>query len=404
MSNSTSKTHSEIVVVGGGPCGSFAAQTAAEFGGSVTVVEEHSHVGIPDHCAGHVSIQGLEKLGAIPPPHIIENEIKRATFYSPSGRRLIIECDRPQLYVLNRPLFDQFLAERARNKGVRFLLGCSADSFYEESGVIKGVKTNSGMMDAEVVIDAEGSKCALLKRSNMPGLDRNSVVTGVQTDVENVEGVEADGVEIYLGTGYAREFFAWIVPRKDGSAKVGLGASRGNPRLLLDRFIERHPIASKKINAKPRDYSFHPIPLCGPKNRTYHDGLLLVGDAASQVKPTTGGGVVFGMMCARQAGKVAARSVLAKDATEGFLSAYERLWKAELSRDFIVARTARWLFNRMSDRAIDRVFRVGELLNVGDLFGDIGEIDFITEILSHTARRPRGLAAILGALLSSVFP
>jgi flavin-dependent dehydrogenase len=284
------------------------------------------------------------------------------------------------------------------------MLGCRADRFYEEFGVIKGVKTSSGMMDAKVVIDAEGSKCALLKRSNVPCPDRNSVVIGVQTDVENVEGVETDGVEIYLGRGYAREFFAWIVPREDGSAKVGLGASRGNPRLLLDRFIERHPIASKKISGKPQDYSFHPIPLYGPKNRTYYDGLLLVGDAASQVKPTTGGGVVFGMMCARQAGKVAARSVLARDTTERFLSAYERLWKSELSRDFAVARTARWLFNHMSDRAIDRVFRVGELLSVADLFGDIDEVDFITEILSHTARSPRGLAAVLGVLLSSVFP
>lgn len=404
MPNSPLETHSEIVVVGAGPCGSFAAEAAAELGRSVIVVEEHPQVGIPNHCAGHISIGGLERLGVVPPANIIENEIRRASFYSPSGRSLIIECDKPPVYILNRSLFDQYLAERARNNGVRFRLGCSVDNFREESGAIKGVQTSLGPINAEVVIDAEGSKCALLRRGSMHVSDCNPMVVGVQANVEKVEGVEPDGVEIYLGRGYAPQFYAWIIPRKDGSAKVGLGTSKGNPKLLLDRFIQHHPIASKKIKTEPHSYSFHPIPLCGPRKRTYRDGLLVVGDAAYQVKPTTGGGIVFGMICARHAGEVAARSVLAKDTTEGFLSAYERHWKAELSRDFIVARAARSLFNQMSDHAIDRVFRIGDLLSVEDCLREIGEIDFVTEILSQKARKPRILAALLGALFVSVFP
>lgn len=392
------------MVIGAGPSGLFSAMTAASLGKKVTVLEEHEQVGVPDHCAGHISMRGLTRLGMTPPASVIQNVISRARLYSPSGTSLMIECDEPKVYVVDRSAFDQHLAQLASAEGATLMLGCRADKFHEESNVVRGVETTLGRVESDVVIDAEGVNPRLLRSRGLSTPPHKRVVVGAQVEVPSVDDVERDCVEIYLGSKYAPGFYAWIIPRSDGSAKVGLGASKGNPRQLLERFLQRHPIASRKIKAPRGAYVFHPIPLCGPQTRTYHGGLLIVGDAASQVKPTTGGGVIFGMTCARHAGAIAASAVEAEDNSARFLSAYERCWRAELSREFAVALAARRLFNRMSDRAIDRVFRAAEFFDGGKCLSQINEIDFVTEILSKTLRKPRGLLMLLSTMALSVLP
>lgn len=364
---------SEILVVGAGPSGLFSAMTAASLGRNVTVLEEHEQVGVPDHCAGHISVRGLTKLGIVPPATVIQNVISKAHLYSPSGRSLTIECDEPKVYVVNRRAFDQHLAHLASMRGATITLGCRADKLHEESNVVRGVETTQGRVQSEIVIDAEGANPRLLRNRGLSTLSHRCAVVGAQAEVPSISDVEHNCVEIYLGSEYAPGFFAWIIPRNDGSAKVGLGARKGNPRQLLERFLQRHPIASRKIKAQPSAYTFHPIPLCGPQTRTYQGGLLMVGDAASQVKPTTGGGVIFGMTCARHAGAVAANAVEAQDTSAAFLSAYERHWRTELSREFAVALAARKLFNHMSDRAIDRVFRAAKFFDGGKCLSQINE-------------------------------
>ncbi len=394
----------EIAVIGAGPCGSFSAMTAASLGKDVVIVEEHEEVGIPDHCAGHISMSGLGRLGVVPPEAVIENEINKARLYSPSGKSLTIECDVPRVYVLNRSLFDQYLVQQAKEEGARLLLGCHAKEFYRESNVVRGVETTLGRVEAEVVVDAEGSRCSLLRKDGMPLPDRNTMLVGAQAIADRVEDVEDDTVELYFGNQYAPGFYAWIIPRRDGSGKVGLGTRRGNPRLVLDRFLQHHPIASKKIKGNLSNHSFHPIPLYGSSRKTCYDGLLMVGDVASQVKPTTGGGVIYGMVCARHAGTIAAKAVEVNDTSEGFLSNYQRLWNAELSRDLHLGHFSRRMLNRLNDRAIDRIFAVGNLFGVEDCFGSINDIDSTTNILSKAIRNPRGAATLLASLIVSAIP
>ena len=69
------KTKPDIVVVGGGPCGSYAAYIAAKLGAEVVVCEEHERVGAPKHCAGHLNISSLKRLGLRVPLDAIENKM-----------------------------------------------------------------------------------------------------------------------------------------------------------------------------------------------------------------------------------------------------------------------------------------------------------------------------------------
>ncbi|MEM4649774.1 MAG: NAD(P)/FAD-dependent oxidoreductase, partial [Candidatus Bathyarchaeia archaeon] len=104
----------DLVIVGAGPCGSFSALIASKLGFKVKVYEEHSKPGIPEHCPGHVSIEGLKKLNLLLPKKIIENEIKGIKIYSPNGLNLTFEEEKPTIYVINRRLFDEWLYEQAK--------------------------------------------------------------------------------------------------------------------------------------------------------------------------------------------------------------------------------------------------------------------------------------------------
>ncbi len=228
----------------------------------------------------------------------------------------------PVTYVIDRKLFDKHLAELAVKAGVEYRFNSRVKSLLFDSGCVKGVALKGEkLLEANVVIDAEGCSSAVLKKTKLECLRASMMVRGIQAEVDGLEHVDEDMVEVYLGRKIAPDFFAWIIPRRDGTAKVGLATRTGDPRDYLRRFMEKHPVASKKLrNSQVNKISLHPIPLAGPIPKTYSDGFLVVGDAASQVKPTTGGGVIFGLACARAAGEVAYEAVKNSNFSEAFLS------------------------------------------------------------------------------------
>jgi len=395
---------SDIVVVGGGPCGSFSAMAAARQGIDVIVIEEHKEIGTPVHCAGHISIHGLKTLGLEIPNNMIENKISKARFYAPSGKELYVDCKRAVTQVIDRVLFDRYLAELSSQQGVSYVHGVSARSFWIDSNRVKGVCVGGekpSRVEAKVVIDAEGASADLLRKASLLSSNRTAFVTGVQGYSAKVADMDPDSVEIYLGKDYAPGFFAWIIPRRDGGAKVGLATNRGNPRALIERFSRKHPIASNKIVQPLSDISFHPIPLGGPPSKTYGNGFIVVGDAASQVKPTTGGGVVFGLTCSRIAGDTAAEAVLAGNYSSEFLSRYQMVWGKQLGIEFKMEGVTRRILSRLSDKAIDRIFAIGETFHVGDSLGDISEIDFEKKMLRRALIKPNVALAFLCSLISS---
>jgi len=397
----------DIAVVGAGPCGSFSALAAARRGANVSVIEEHMEVGAPSHCAGHISIHGLKTLGLDIPVDLIENEIAIAIFHSPSGKTLRVEYTIPVTYVINRTLFDQYLAELATHAGVSYVKGVRAESLWIDSSHIRGISARGErqlQVEAKVVVDAEGVHAGLLKKAHLPIPRKEATVIGAQGYSARVCDIEPQSVEVYLGSRYAPGFFAWIIPRQDGGAKIGLAANRGNPRILLKQFVTKHPTASRKILEPLTDVSFHPIPLSGPPSRTYADGLLVVGDAASQVKPTTGGGIVFGLTCSRIAGDVAADGVTAGDCSSNALSKYQELWRGTLGREFTIGRLTRRVLSGLSDSAVDRIFWIGKKFHVEDSIGYVSEIDFEETILRNSLRKPNVALAFVCSLLSCLLP
>ena len=143
----------DIVVVGGGPCGSYTAYTAAKLGAKVVVCEDHKEIGTPDHCAGHLNISSLKQLGISVPKAALENEIKGANIYSPSSKKFVLRCQSPVTYVVNRELFDKHLAEAAIDAGAEYRFDSRVKSLLFDSGYVKGVELNGNeRLEANAVV------------------------------------------------------------------------------------------------------------------------------------------------------------------------------------------------------------------------------------------------------------
>jgi geranylgeranyl reductase family protein len=385
----------DAVVIGGGPCGSFSALTAAKLGTKVAICEEHESVGIPTHCTGHLNLNGLKRLTLHPlPKNMVENEFKDAIFYSPSGKKFSIRFNSPVTCSVNRELFDKYLADLAMKAGVEYHLGSRVESLILEERSVKGVVVNhqgfKETVSSEIVIDAEGVSSVILRKAGLQSLDRSMIVNAVHVEVDRLNDVEDDLVEVYLGEKYAPGFFAWIIPKPKGTAKIGLATNTGNPKEYLHKFIHGHPIASPKLNkSKILHQSFHPISLGGPIPKTYHHGLLVVGDAASQVKPTTGGGVIFGLLCSKIAGEVAHEAIKNNNFSKKFLSRYQNRWKALIGFELTLMRRLRIMLNSLSDKRIDKIIELCASLEMDRVLKKHGDLDFegasLIRMLSHPA-------------------
>lgn len=389
----------DIVVVGAGPSGSFSALTAAKMGAEVTVCEEHKEIGLPSHCAGHISIKGLMHLGLHLPTSAVENQIKGAVFYSPSGREFRVRLASPVTYVIERAMFDKQLAQFAQKAGVKFLLETRVKSLLLGNGQVKGVTFgNREKIASKLVIDAEGCASTILKQIGLQMFDRSLVVNAVNGEVSQIDGVENDTVEVYLGQKFAPGLFAWIIPRRDGSAKVGLATS-GNPRKCLKHFLKSHPIARQKFTSNGvKNLAYHLIPLGGPIPKTYYDGFVTVGDAASQVKPTTGGGVIMGLTCAKIAGESAYHAIQENDFSETCLSRYQHMWQKKVGFDMMVMRRIRLMLNRLSDRRLDKIIHLSSRLNLSESLQEIPEIDFQGKTLIDLLKSPAAWVVALYSL------
>jgi digeranylgeranylglycerophospholipid reductase len=390
----------DAIVVGGGPVGSFAALNLAKLGAKVTVFEEHEAIGIPSHCAGHLSIRSLRNLGVYPlPGKIVENTFSQANFYSPTGFKFSVHLAKPVTCSVNRAAFDKHIADKAEAAGARYCLNSRVQSLLMEEGLVKGVNVKHGdeeeRVPAKIVVDAEGIASRLLRQTGLAGLNGERLVHAVEAEVENVKDVKLDAVEVFLGKNYATGFYAWLMPRLDGTAKVGLATNKGNPKEFLQRLMLKHPVASKQLsNAKITRMAFHPITLGGPISKAYSNGFLAVGDAASQVKPTTGGGVVFGLTCARIAAEVADEAVRRNDVSSSFLALYQKRCKDALSFDFGVMLRVRRFLDSLSDEKVDEVLRFCVRIGLDKTLGNVDEIDFQGQLLLKVLTKPAMFAAL----------
>jgi len=374
----------DVAVVGGGPTGSYAAYKLAEMGYGVVVLEAKGRLGEKVCCTGLIGRECVSSFDI--DNRVILRWANSARLFSPSGRLLRLWRQEPQACVVDRAAFDMAIVSRAQGNGVEYVLNSQVrdvaigDDRVRIEATRQGEKVN---FEARAVVIATGFGSKLVEGLGLGKV--GDLVMGAQAEVETT-GV--DEVEVYFGQEIAPGFFAWLVPTSSRRARVGL-LSRLKPGHYLRKLMSSLQ-AQGKIVSTQAELSYGGIPL-KPLTRTYGKRLVVVGDAAGQVKPTTGGGIYYGLLCADIAANNLHRALGSDVLTAKSLANYEREWKKKLGRELKRGYWARRFYERLNDRQIDRIFDVIKSSGVIDALLKEKDLSFdwhaevILRLLAHRA-------------------
>ncbi len=366
----------------------------AERGFSVAVAEEHAEIGLPLHCAGLISCYGARELRI--PEQCILNRVRGARIYSPEGEFLEVCREEEVAVVIDRERLDKHFAERAEKSGVQIFLDSRVESLALKEDAVKCLAAPNKVFEARVVVDAEGAISQAAQRYLGKAVSKE-VLPGFQVEVEAV--VDEDFVEIYLGERWAPRFFAWLIPCGGGVARIGL-AGEGDPRQLLERLLKKHPVVKKLQLGRVLKSFGGFVVVGGPLKRTVFGRIVLVGDAGGFVKPTTGGGLVYGVLTSRMAGGAVA------DFLEGAskLEAFERLWRQRYEHEFKEMKRLRRILMSLSDEELSKVFHYIVEEGLTGWISRVGDMDFQAKLISTFLRKPKVSLLLARAALKGMLP
>ena len=355
----------DVLVVGAGPTGSTAAKYAALGGAEVLLIEKRSEIGTPVRCGEGVAKRWLEEIGLAPSREFICHEVDGARVIAPDGTTLVLDETRAGNecgYVLERDLFDRFLAREAAKAGADIMIKTSAVDLLRRDGRVVGARCehmgDTFDVHADVVIGADGFESQV---GRWAGLETHLRTRDIDACLQyTLVGVDGDPRlnDFYLGS-CAPGGYAWVFWKEADVANVGIGVNlskirdRADAKRYLDALIERTPsLARGEIVEEVAGAVSVSLPL----ERTVAPGVMLAGDAARLIDPLTGGGILNGCLSGKYAGEIASEASKL-DSTEDLFQAYERRWRTrmeeELARHYLIKER----LIRVDDETINKVIR-----------------------------------------------
>ena len=382
----------DVLVVGAGPAGAVAARAAARAGARVLLVEQGDGTDDLARCTGLVSPRTQETLGFS--DETVLREIRGGIVHSPGGRTVEIHGEGVKGLVLDRQRLRRELTDLAAAAGVevRFRTRAAAASRgtvrLEASGKAENVSTR-------ITIGADGARSRVRSWFSLAG--PGQLLRASQAVVAG-RPPAPDTVEVFLGSDVAPGFFAWSVPAEEGRLRVGLATATGNdPEPFLARLLARRFPGE----ALARAGGLIPI---GPAPRTAGDGVLLVGDAAGQAKPASGGGIYTGSVCAGIAGEIAGTAALAEMTSRETLGEYERRWQKAIGEELRFGGALHRARLALSDSEVDAALAAIDEESILQVIAGEGDLDYPSRLVRAFADRrdlwPR-LAALLPVLTAS---
>lgn len=352
------KDRYDVLVIGAGPAGSIAARNAAEKGLDVLLIEKRQEIGDPVRCAEGVNKECLKKHVEIDKRWICA-DLKASHIYSPDGTRIVMaeEISGGEVgYVLERKVFDRALAEQAARAGAEVRVKTRAIDLIIEDGFVRGAKLmhlgKTYDVRAKIVIGADGIES---KVGRWAGIDTSLKPIDIETCAQYlIAGVDIaqDYCEFYVGNEIAPGGYIWIFPKGEGKANVGIGilgsrAGKFKPRPVdyLNSFVEK-----KFPNARIIEMVYGGVPVSGSIEKTSTNGLMLIGDAARQSDPITGGGILNAMEAGKLAGEAAYAAISSGDVSlQKLEEVYEKRWRATIGHDIDMSLIVKNCFINLSD-------------------------------------------------------
>ncbi len=389
----------DIGIVGGGPVGGYIAGKIAEKDFKVAVFEKNKEIGKILNCAGLVTPRVFDLIN-ISKEKVIQNQIKGANIHSPSDNILSIGGDKVHAVVIDRCLFDNEIINKSKENGADIYLNNNVLSAQKIGNNIELRTSQWKDYKCRLLIGADGPFSKIRDRFSFP--EPAEFLRGIGAEIINTE-MDSDFVEIFIGNNIAPGFFAWIIPTNESGteARVGLCISKNashSPKYYFKKFLKQKNSLKFLDNTKITRHIGGVVPL-GALKKTCQSNIMLVGDAAAQVKPTSGGGIYTGILCASYCANVAIDALTKNDFSNATLIRYHKLWYADIGRELNMGLKLRNILKNLSDTQFDKYilkFKNPEILKIISKYGDI---DYPSKLIKPLIKKAPTLLRILPSVI-----
>lgn len=376
----------DVIVVGAGPTGSSSARLLAERGWSVLLLEEHPRVGIPVQCAGLVTPRTFDHT-PFPIGDLWQNDLTGGRVYAPDGTAVEFVGRRVHAQAMDRAGFDQRLAGCAVAAGVDLHTATKAvEARRDPLGVTVTVQNPSGRHDVRcrLLVGADGIRGSVARWFDFPPVEE--IVSCYEAELAGCHIPEGKPgiIPMFAGHAQAPGFFSWIIPVGGGRARAGLAVAPGMNEQSAKAYYERmftDPLSAPYLaGAKPAYLIIGGIPL-GLRRRLVQDRVMLVGDAAGMAKPTSGGGIYYGLVASEFLAPVADRGLAADRLSRGDLLGYERRVRRVLGRELRKGNALRALYKRFGDGDFNHLARLLQRPRPRAVIERLGDIDYPSRLV-----------------------
>ncbi len=337
----------DFIVIGAGPIGSYLSKLLASDGFSVAIFDRKQEVGRDVVCSGIIGSEPYHEFDL--PKDAIISRISDGSIFSPSMIQFQYSEDHPFAYIADREKLDKILFSRAINEGVEPFLGNMVTDLEKEKGRVSLKYFNQGdirKISSRCIIIATGSDFALHRKAGLIAPERFLWGSRVELDYE-IKGP----LEIYLLCNPDLGSFGWVIPLKD-KTRIGT-VSEDYDRNALHRLIQktngRFKLQENRIEGAPIAY--------GDSKKMVSKRVIAVGEAAGQVKTTTGGGIHYGLIGAQLAHDILRKSALEDDFSADRLLEYERMWRIKMGHEIKAGMVLRNLISKVPSKTVDVVFK-----------------------------------------------
>ncbi|AUB61303.1 geranylgeranyl reductase [Methanobacterium subterraneum] len=368
----------DVAVVGAGPVGSTFARIMAEKGFEVAILEKKKEIGVPLQCAGLVG-KRIKEVNVLPNEFII-NPVHGGFLHSPEDTVLSVSKGKPEAYVLDRVKYDQFLAHLAEDSGAEILLNHGVEKIDSVNGVINLKNKEKTKISAGVVVGADGHSSIVSSTFNP--LAESFQAAQYLIDVGE-KWFQTNFVHLYVDSRLSPGFL-WVIPLSESTARVGLFADANYQQLtiILNELLNKR---SELRGATILKKYYGVIPRHDPHKQLVKDRVILLGDAASQVKPTTGGGLIMGFTSAEIASRAVSKA-LEVDNVE-ILTDYNKQYQERFKKELKVQLMVHKIFKSLNDDNLEYMFQKLKQEGAEDIISHYGDIDTQSTLVKEMFKR-----------------
>jgi len=346
----------DVLVVGGGPAGAMAAYHAAAGGLRVGIVDRNERVGVPVRCGEAVGVTALAEQTAIDPAWVLA-PLRGTTMVSPSGIEVLIDR-MAEGYVVRRDIMDAQLVQRAVERGAAYHPRVTIVSASPAAGGHECAGARGERFRATCLVLADGVESRLARQLGWAtALAAEDISSCAFAHVSHPR-VPVDRMEMHYGSTVAPRGYAWVFPRGQGAANVGVGVlgTHGAPGRALECL---HAFVKRRFGGDAQLAGIHcgGVPVGRWSKRLVREGAMLVGDAARQVDPLTGGGITHAMHAGTLAGKAAVQAFQGGTFRPERLRQYERSWAAGPGKALLRTYALKRMVIGLDDATLDRIAR-----------------------------------------------